>query len=67
MIIYLLVKMNKQPYDLLQTRTDPVKPKILELIQVWSNAFRNEPSYKVVQDTYHLMKMEGKLMLLLVP
>ena len=41
-----------------------MKPKILELIQVWSNAFRNEPSYKAVQDTYHLMKVEGKLMLL---
>ncbi len=43
----------------LQTRADPVKAKILELIQVWSHAFRNEASYKAVQDTYHLMKMEG--------
>ncbi|XP_052830010.1 hepatocyte growth factor-regulated tyrosine kinase substrate isoform X1 [Octopus bimaculoides] len=42
-----------------KTRPPPVKEKILELIQVWSHAFRNEPSYKAVQDTYHLMKMEG--------
>ena len=42
-----------------QLRPDPVKAKILELIQIWSHAFRNEPSYKVVQDTFHLMKMEG--------
>lgn len=45
--------------DQVKIRTDPVKAKILELIQVWSHAFRNEPSYKVVQDTYNLMKMEG--------
>lgn len=42
-----------------KTRPPPVKEKILELIQVWSHAFRNEPSYKAVQDTFHLMKMEG--------
>lgn len=45
--------------DLLKIRPDTVKNKILELIQVWSQAFRNEPSYKVVQDTYNLMKLEG--------
>lgn len=45
--------------DLLKIRPDTVKNKILELIQVWSHAFRNEPSYKVVQDTYNLMKLEG--------
>ena len=44
----------------LQKRPDPVKGKILELIQVWSHAFRNEASYKIVQDTFHLMKMEGE-------
>lgn len=38
-----------------------MKNKILELIQVWSHAFRNEPSYKVVQDTYNLMKLEGNV------
>ncbi|XP_069124186.1 hepatocyte growth factor-regulated tyrosine kinase substrate-like isoform X2 [Argopecten irradians] len=45
--------------DQVKARQDPVKAKILELIQVWSHAFRNEPVYKVVQDTFHLMKMEG--------
>lgn len=45
--------------DTVKVRPDPVKAKICELIQVWSHAFRNEPSYKVVQDTFHLMKMEG--------
>ncbi|XP_041362531.1 hepatocyte growth factor-regulated tyrosine kinase substrate-like isoform X3 [Gigantopelta aegis] len=45
--------------DQAKLRPDPVKAKILELIQIWSHAFRNEPSYKVVQDTFHLMKMEG--------
>ena len=42
-----------------QVRPDPVKAKILELVQVWSQAFRNEPNYKIVQDTFHMMKMEG--------
>lgn len=45
--------------DLVKVRPDIVKAKILELIQVWSHAFRNEPNYKVVQDTYNLMKLEG--------
>ncbi|XP_064624793.1 hepatocyte growth factor-regulated tyrosine kinase substrate-like isoform X2 [Lineus longissimus] len=45
--------------DQAKTRTDPVKPKILELIQVWSHAFRNDPSLRAVQDTFHLMKVEG--------
>ncbi|XP_012941341.1 hepatocyte growth factor-regulated tyrosine kinase substrate isoform X2 [Aplysia californica] len=40
-------------------RGDPVKEKILELVQTWSNAFRNEPKYKAVEDTFHLLKMEG--------
>ena len=37
-----------------------MKGKILELIQTWAHAFRNEPSYKAVEDTYHLLKMEGE-------
>ncbi|XP_070187544.1 hepatocyte growth factor-regulated tyrosine kinase substrate-like isoform X4 [Littorina saxatilis] len=41
------------------SRPEPVKGKILELIQMWAHAFRNEPSYKAVEDTYHLLKMEG--------
>ncbi|KAK3759614.1 hypothetical protein RRG08_016351, partial [Elysia crispata] len=45
--------------DQAKTRSDPVKEKVLELIQTWSHAFRNEPSYKAVEDTFHLLKMEG--------
>ena len=45
----------------LQVRPDPVKTKVLELIQCWSHAFRNEGSYKIVQDTFQLMKLEGML------
>ncbi|BFZ17707.1 hypothetical protein BsWGS_20747 [Bradybaena similaris] len=41
------------------SRADPVKEKILELIQTWSHAFRNEPSYKAVEDTFHCLKVEG--------
>jgi growth factor-regulated tyrosine kinase substrate len=42
-----------------KVRQDPVKGKILELVQVWSYAFRNEVQYKVVQDTFNVMKAEG--------
>lgn len=46
---------------LLKKQTEPnVKNKILYLIQAWAHAFRNEPKYKVVQDTYQIMKVEGK-------
>ncbi|XP_018610033.2 hepatocyte growth factor-regulated tyrosine kinase substrate-like isoform X1 [Scleropages formosus] len=46
--------------DLLKKQTEPnVKNKILYLIQAWAHAFRNEPKYKVVQDTYQIMKVEG--------
>ena len=38
-----------------------VRNKILYLIQAWAHAFRNEPKYKVVQDTYQIMKVEGEL------
>ncbi|XP_042561629.1 hepatocyte growth factor-regulated tyrosine kinase substrate isoform X3 [Clupea harengus] len=44
--------------DLLKTEPN-VRNKILYLIQAWSHAFRNEPKYKVVQDTYQIMKVEG--------
>ncbi|XP_062389224.1 hepatocyte growth factor-regulated tyrosine kinase substrate isoform X8 [Sardina pilchardus] len=41
-------------------KTEPnVRNKILYLIQAWAHAFRNEPKYKVVQDTYQIMKVEG--------
>lgn len=44
-----------------QKQTEPnVRNKILYLIQAWAHAFRNEPKYKVVQDTYQIMKVEGK-------
>nr|XP_006814774.1 PREDICTED: hepatocyte growth factor-regulated tyrosine kinase substrate-like isoform X2 [Saccoglossus kowalevskii] len=45
--------------ELTKTGSDKVKNKILELIQAWAHAFRNEPNLKIVEDTYHLMKMEG--------
>nr|XP_046191586.1 hepatocyte growth factor-regulated tyrosine kinase substrate-like isoform X3 [Oncorhynchus gorbuscha] len=44
--------------DLLKTEPN-VRNKILYLIQAWAHAFRNEPKYKVVQDTYQIMKVEG--------
>ncbi|XP_052784474.1 hepatocyte growth factor-regulated tyrosine kinase substrate-like isoform X2 [Mya arenaria] len=46
--------------NLVNTRGEPVKGKILELIQVWSHAFRNEPKYKIVQDTFNILKLEGQ-------
>ncbi|XP_003964777.2 hepatocyte growth factor-regulated tyrosine kinase substrate isoform X4 [Takifugu rubripes] len=46
--------------DLLKKQTEAnVRNKILYLIQAWAHAFRNEPKYKVVQDTYQIMKVEG--------
>ncbi|XP_019752916.1 hepatocyte growth factor-regulated tyrosine kinase substrate isoform X2 [Hippocampus comes] len=44
--------------DLIKTEPN-VRNKILYLIQAWAHAFRNEPKYKVVQDTYQIMKVEG--------
>ncbi|XP_028311385.1 hepatocyte growth factor-regulated tyrosine kinase substrate isoform X2 [Gouania willdenowi] len=46
--------------DLFKKQTEPnVRNKIMYLIQAWAHAFRNEPKYKVVQDTYQIMKVEG--------
>ncbi|RWS26954.1 Hepatocyte growth factor-regulated tyrosine kinase substrate-like protein, partial [Leptotrombidium deliense] len=45
-----LIKMNSN---------EKVRDKLLELIQTWAHAFRNEPNYRAVQDTVNLMKMEG--------
>ncbi|XP_035254471.1 hepatocyte growth factor-regulated tyrosine kinase substrate-like isoform X2 [Anguilla anguilla] len=45
--------------DLLKQTEPNVRNKILYLIQAWAHAFRNEPKYKVVQDTYQIMKVEG--------
>ena len=41
------------------TRPDPIKSKILELIQCWSHAFKKNPNYKIVEDFYNVMKLEG--------
>uniref|UniRef100_A0A5S6QYU6 Hepatocyte growth factor-regulated tyrosine kinase substrate n=1 Tax=Trichuris muris TaxID=70415 RepID=A0A5S6QYU6_TRIMR len=38
---------------------DKVKDKILELIQCWAHAFRENPEYRIVKDTHNLMKLEG--------
>ncbi|CAG0890299.1 unnamed protein product [Darwinula stevensoni] len=38
---------------------EKVRSKILELVQVWAYAFRNEPRYRVVQDTVNIMKADG--------
>ena len=48
-------------FFLLQSSPDPVKEQILSMIQTWSTAFRKEPKYKVVQDTFNLMRMEGEV------
>ena len=45
---------------LFQSSPEPVKEQILSMIQTWSIAFRKEPKYKIVQDTFNLMRMEGK-------
>ncbi|XP_069608622.1 hepatocyte growth factor-regulated tyrosine kinase substrate isoform X2 [Ranitomeya imitator] len=55
---------NKQTMEelkeLQKLQVEPnVRNKILYLIQAWAHAFRNEPKYKVVQDTYQIMKVEG--------
>eukprot|EP00035_Acanthoeca_spectabilis_P020942 m.435420 g.435420 ORF g.435420 m.435420 type:complete len:772 (-) comp17847_c0_seq1:52-2367(-) len=36
-----------------------VKPRCLELIQTWAHAFEGQPRYKVVPDTYNVLRMEG--------
>ncbi|KAM8947773.1 hepatocyte growth factor-regulated tyrosine kinase substrate isoform 2-T2 [Pelodytes ibericus] len=54
---------NKQTMEELkelQRQVEPnVRNKILYLIQAWAHAFRNEPKYKVVQDTYQIIKVAG--------
>ncbi|KAM7448598.1 hypothetical protein ABFA07_003502 [Porites harrisoni] len=45
--------------ELAKSSPEPVKEQILSMIQTWSVAFRKEPRYKVVQDTFNLMRMEG--------
>jgi growth factor-regulated tyrosine kinase substrate len=36
-----------------------VKNEILRILNAWAYGFRNEPKYKIVEDTRNLMKMEG--------
>lgn len=46
--------------DLVKANTnEAVRDKVLELVQAWAHAFRNDPNYRAVQDTLNLMKMEG--------
>lgn len=41
------------------TQHENLKSKILELIQAWAFAFRNNPKYRAVQDTVNILKAEG--------
>ncbi|XP_046959369.1 hepatocyte growth factor-regulated tyrosine kinase substrate isoform X1 [Vanessa cardui] len=41
------------------TQHENLKTKILELIQAWAFAFRNNPKYRAVQDTVNILKAEG--------
>ncbi|XP_064462883.1 hepatocyte growth factor-regulated tyrosine kinase substrate-like isoform X3 [Ornithodoros turicata] len=46
--------------DLVKANTnEAVRDKVLELLQAWAHAFRNDPNYRSVQDTLNLMKVEG--------
>ncbi|XP_071033149.1 hepatocyte growth factor-regulated tyrosine kinase substrate [Parasteatoda tepidariorum] len=46
--------------DLIKATTNEnVRNRILELIQVWAHAFRNEPKYRAVQDIFNMLKVEG--------
>lgn len=42
---------------------DSVKAKILELIQCWSHAFRENSDYKAVTEAYNELKAEGNQLL----
>ncbi|XP_061404891.1 hepatocyte growth factor-regulated tyrosine kinase substrate isoform X2 [Lethenteron reissneri] len=55
----LATKQTMEEFKELCKYSDPVKSRLLGLIQAWSQAFRHEPKYRVVQDTYQIMKMEG--------
>eukprot|EP00730_Choanoeca_flexa_P007217 TRINITY_DN12298_c3_g1_i2.p1 TRINITY_DN12298_c3_g1~~TRINITY_DN12298_c3_g1_i2.p1 ORF type:complete len:812 (+),score=251.15 TRINITY_DN12298_c3_g1_i2:180-2615(+) len=45
--------------QLLKSDSMAVRTKYLELIQLWANALKDEASYKVVGDTYNILRMEG--------
>lgn len=44
---------------LMGSAPEKVSSKILELIQCWSSAFRNNPEYKIVSDTHNFLKLNG--------
>lgn len=54
---------NKDFMDMLkelsEVKPDPVKTKILELIQCWAHAFKKNPNLKIVEDYYTALKFEG--------
>ena len=41
-----------------QSTDDNIKNKVLEIIQTWGMAFRNNQKYRIVTDTLNLMKVE---------
>ncbi|XP_071797335.1 hepatocyte growth factor-regulated tyrosine kinase substrate-like isoform X1 [Asterias amurensis] len=45
--------------ELTRSGNDAVKNKALEMIQAWAHAFRNEPTLKIVNDTFNQLKGEG--------
>ena len=45
---------------MLQLKLDSVKDKILELIQCWAHAFKDNSDYRAVGDVYTALKNEGE-------
>ncbi|CAG0887152.1 unnamed protein product [Cyprideis torosa] len=41
------------------TANEKVRNKLLEQIQVWAHAFRNEPRFRAVKDVMNVLKAEG--------
>jgi hepatocyte growth factor-regulated tyrosine kinase substrate len=44
---------------LIGTKPDPIKSKLLELIQCWQHALKKNPNFKIIEDYYTAMKLEG--------
>lgn len=44
---------------LVRGSTTTVKTKCLDMIQTWARAFEMNPKYKIVPDTYNILKVEG--------
>lgn len=49
----------EQMRGIAMSKNDPIKAKILELIQCWAHGFKKNPNYKIVEDYYNSMKLEG--------